>query len=72
MIIHNLSFFRDLHVLVVFRVACLVCKVPTKENIADLPSREAYELLNTLQAEWRKPVLAQAFLCPAAWETVQL
>jgi hypothetical protein len=47
-------------------------RVPTKENIADLPSRESYKLLQALGAVWRTPFFAPAFERPAAWETVSV
>ena len=39
-------------------------RVPTDDNIADLPSREEYKLIEDLPggAEWRKPVIASLFL----------
>ena len=37
-------------------------RVPSEENIADLPSREAYELVaERLKATWQPPCLAQLF-----------
>ena len=50
-------------------------RVPTDDNIADLPSREDYALLHHLGAKWREPVIAQVFVdgtnepgCPEALE----
>ena len=37
-------------------------RVPSVENIADLPSREEYELLGRLHAEWIEPRVAQLFM----------
>jgi hypothetical protein len=45
-------------------IALWVDRVPTKENIADLPSRESYELLENLGATWVEPLLNNAFYHP--------
>ena len=37
-------------------------RVPSKWNIADCPSRFKYNLMKALNAEWRKPVLAELYL----------
>ena len=37
-------------------------RVPTDDNLADLPSREEYALLEEMHAQWREPVVAQLFL----------
>ena len=37
-------------------------RVASEDNIADLPSRESYGVLEELGATWRKPVLAR-LLC---------
>lgn len=34
-------------------------RVPTDENIADLPSREDYELLRKLDAQWWEPKIVE-------------
>jgi len=39
-----------------------VKRVPSKDNIADCPSRFEYEILHQLHARWRKPVLAELYL----------
>ena len=44
----------------------------SKENIADLPSRESYRLLEDMGAAWVKPEIGNAFLEPAEWKTVAL
>ena len=36
-----------------------------KNNIADLPSRESYDLLEQLGAIWTRPVLTKEFYQPA-------
>ena len=36
-------------------------RVPSKDNIADLPSREAYGVLEGLGAVWAEPVIDEAF-----------
>ena len=45
-------------------IALWMDRVPTKENIADLPSREFYELLERLEATCVKPLLESAFNHP--------
>ena len=47
-------------------------RVPTKDNISDLPSREQYELLDKLGASWRKPWLDDMFWRPDAWAALSL
>jgi hypothetical protein len=37
-------------------------RVPSEENIADLPSRESYEALEELEAEWVPPTIAGIFM----------
>ena len=44
------------------RIHLWVERVPSKWNIADCPSRFAYNLMARLGASWRKPVLAQLYL----------
>ena len=44
-----------------------VDRVPTKENIADLPSRMEYQLLLDMGAQFVKPVLDDMFWKPEAW-----
>ena len=39
-----------------------VVRVPSKDNVADGPSRCAYELMSELGAKWRDPVLADFYL----------
>ena len=40
-------------------------RVPSKENISDLPSRFEYGLLEELYAVWREPVMADLYLGPS-------
>jgi hypothetical protein len=47
-------------------------RVPTKDNIADLPSRESYGLLRSLGATWAEPVMDKAFLEPRKWDNVAM
>jgi hypothetical protein len=47
-----------------------IYRVPTKDNIADSPSREEYTLLEAMGADWRRPWLPNAFWQPASWEAV--
>ena len=45
------------------KIRLWVERVPSKENISDLPSRFHYVLVrDKLKAEWRKPVLASLYL----------
>ena len=37
-------------------------RVPSDDNISDLPSRESYGLMTELGAKWRAPVMAHIFL----------
>ena len=66
-----------------FRSVSLVClcqikahiwvdRVPTKENISDLPSREEYSLVRKLGASYVEPVMDDAFWSPDAWKTLSL
>jgi hypothetical protein len=45
-----------------FQIHLWVQRVPSEENIADLPSKCDYRLLKELGATHRKPVLAQLYL----------
>ena len=45
-----------------FRMHLWVERVPSKWNIADCPSRFKYNLMEALNAVWRKPVLAELYL----------
>jgi hypothetical protein len=47
-------------------------RVPTKENLADLPSREEYALLQQMGSVKATPQLDKAFWQPDKWETVAL
>ncbi len=37
-------------------------RVPSEENISDLPSRESHQLLRALGAQWKEPMVAKLFL----------
>lgn len=37
-------------------------RVGSKFNLSDSPSREEYDILNELGAQWRKPVILQDFM----------
>lgn len=50
----------------------IIRRVPTKDNIADLPSREEYTLLKELGAEFVLPRLDSALKRPTAWESLSL
>ena len=49
-----------------------VSRVPTHDNIADLPSREEYGLLKHLGASWTEPLLDDRFWRPSSWEALKL
>ena len=50
----------------------LVDRVPTKDNIADLPSREQYKLLELMGTVRVEPFLDSMFWDEKAWDTLQL
>ena len=52
-------------------IALFVDRVPTEDNIADLPSRESYQLLDALGADWVEPTLDDAFVTPEAWTSLK-
>ena len=54
------------------RADLFIDRVPSDDNIADLPSREDYELLRVIDAVWRTPLLDDEFHCPDAWEALSL
>ena len=56
----------------VLRFGMHIMRVPTKDNIADDPSREDYKLMRALGARWCEPVLAKSFWHPASWEAIEL
>ena len=39
-----------------------VHRVPSEENISDLPSREYYQLMEDIDAEWLEPTVAGLFM----------
>ena len=43
------------------RMHLWVERVPSKENIADAPSRESYSMLEELGAVWKSPRLAKIY-----------
>ena len=47
-------------------------RVPTCENIADLPSREEYGLMEAIGAQWVPPMLATMYakITGKYWETL--
>ena len=47
-------------------------RVPTSENIADLPSREEYGLLKQLDSKFVQPHLESSFWEPSAWSALSL
>ena len=54
------------------RADLFIDRVPSGDNIADLPSREDYELLRVVDALWRTPLLDDEFHYPGAWEALSL
>ena len=60
------------HRLAQLRVHVWVERVPTKQNIADLPSRESYELLHRIGALRVPPVLDEAFQDSQTWESLSI
>ena len=53
-------------------IGLYVSRVPTKENIADDPSRERYCLLQRINAEHVEPALHARFTDPSAWDALRL
>ena len=47
-------------------------RVPTEENLADLPSRECYALLEKLGAVRVEPILANIFAEAQAWSSLSI
>ena len=45
-------------------------RVPSNDNIADLPSRSDFDLLHRLNAVAVSPVLDDSFFEPSAWRSV--
>ena len=54
------------------RCHMVVDRVPTKVNIADLPSREEYWLLHQMQTLRVEPVIDAMFWSSDAWDTLPL
>ena len=54
------------------KIGIRVKRVPTKDNIADDPSRERYDLLARAKATYGTPVLHKAFEDPCAWKAVAM
>ena len=50
----------------------LVDHVPTEVNIADLPSRADYRLLQKMGAKYITPTLDELFWSQSAWDTLLL
>ena len=47
-------------------------RVASHENIADLPSRGAFDVLDSLGAAWVTPYIDAAFLRPMDWQDVTI
>ena len=60
---HEQWFYAVLHNMYLF-----VKRVPTDDNIADLPSRLDFALLEAIGAVSVRPVLAESFLESDTWE----
>ena len=64
--VHGLWLFTALG-----NIGMWIDRVPTKANIADLPSREEYDFLeNTLRASWWPPRIAAPFYEPEQWRSM--
>lgn len=50
------------------RTGMWIERVASKDNISDLPSREEYDLMQKLKAQWREPWFHSSFLQPQAWQ----
>ena len=46
-----------------------VTRVATDDNLADLPSRQSYDVLKAVKAEWREARWLDMYLLPEAWAT---
>ena len=60
------------HHLARLKIHVWVERVPTKLNIADLPSRESYDLLNRIGAKWVPAHLGVAFRNAQTWESLSI
>ena len=69
---HNLIVHSIWYKAATQRCHMVVDRVPTKDNIADLPSREQYELLHAMGTTFVAPVLDSMFWEPSAWDTLHL
>ena len=54
------------------KMEAYVDRVPTKDNIADLPSREEYGLLMQIGARHIEAKLDTAFMAPGAWDSLSV
>ena len=45
-------------------------RVATHDNIADLPSRDAFEMLRAAGAEELEPILQREYWSPRTWEVL--
>ena len=69
---HNCIVHSIWHKAATHRCHMVVDRVPTKENIADLPSREQYELLHAMGTTFVAPVIDSMFWESSAWDTLHL
>ena len=54
------------------KAGLFVSRVPTKENLADDPSREKYDLLERMGVMRCEPRLDAAYVAPQAWAALSL
>ena len=66
-LVHGIWLFAAKH-----SIDLRVDRVPTEENISDLPSREEYELMKTAGIQRVQPKLDREFQNPCAWESLRL
>ena len=53
-------------------ISIYVDRVASKDNIADDPSRERYELLRALGAKWLRPKMHERFMSAQDWDSLSL
>ncbi len=54
------------------RAQLWIVRVPSDDNISDLPSREEYELIEYLGAKFKRPELASPTWNVESWEALSL
>ena len=53
------------------RMNLWVERVASNMNVADMPSRKHYCVLNALKAKYRAPVFSSVYYEPASWKTLK-